>query len=112
VLEGAGGWRVPLAADEDFAAWMQRQGLPVLLVVGLRVGAINHALLSAEALRVSGCWAGWVANHLPEDDSGTAPEMINTLSASLGPPHWQVACGESAEAAAARVPAALLRGVG
>jgi len=63
VVEGAGGWRVPLNAREDMADLAQALGLPVVLVVGLRLGCLNHALLTAESI-VRRClpWAGWVGN--------------------------------------------------
>ncbi len=63
VVEGAGGWRVPLNEREDMADLAVRLGLPVLLVVGLRLGCLNHALLSADAVVRRGLpWAGWVGN--------------------------------------------------
>ena len=63
VVEGAGGWRVPLGPDRDMAALARATGLPVLLVVGLRLGCLNHALLTADAIRSAGCTlAGWVGN--------------------------------------------------
>lgn len=65
VVEGAGGWRVPLnprAAISDLARLL---ALPVILVVGMRLGCINHALLSAEAITRDGApLAGWVANEM------------------------------------------------
>ena len=63
LVEGVGGFRVPLDADWDTADLAQDLGLPVLLVVGLRLGCINHALLTAEAIATRGLrLAGWVAN--------------------------------------------------
>lgn len=63
VVEGVGGFRVPLAAMIDTADLAQRLGLPVILVVGLRLGCINHALLTAEAIAARGLTlAGWIAN--------------------------------------------------
>lgn len=63
VVEGVGGFRVPLNAREDTADLAQQLGLPVILVVGLRLGCLNHALLSAEAIVARGLtFAGWVAN--------------------------------------------------
>lgn len=63
VVEGAGGWRVPLNGREDMADLAVRLGLPVLLVVGLRLGCLNHALLTADAAIRSGVpWAGWIGN--------------------------------------------------
>ncbi|MEJ2515768.1 MAG: dethiobiotin synthase [Gammaproteobacteria bacterium] len=63
VVEGAGGWRVPLNATETLADLARELALPVVLVVGLKLGCLNHALLSAEAVRRDGLTlAGWVAN--------------------------------------------------
>lgn len=63
LVEGAGGWRVPLNARETLAALPNRLQLPVILVVGVRLGCISHALLSAEAIAHDGLvLAGWVAN--------------------------------------------------
>ena len=65
VVEGAGGWRVPLNEREDMADLAQRLGLPVVLVVGLRLGCLNHALLTAESIAHRQLpWAGWVGNHV------------------------------------------------
>ena len=65
VVEGAGGWRVPLNEAEDMADLAQMLGLPVVLVVGLRLGCINHALLTVEAITARGLQiAGWVANRI------------------------------------------------
>lgn len=66
VLEGAGGWLVPLNPDISFGGWVAQQGWPVLLVVGMRLGCINHALLSAEAIARRCRLVGWVANGLTE----------------------------------------------
>lgn len=63
VVEGVGGFRVPLTDRFDTADLAQQLGLPVVLVVGLRLGCINHALLTAEAIAARGLTlAGWVAN--------------------------------------------------
>ena len=65
VVEGAGGFHVPLSATETGADLAQALDLPVVLVVGLRLGCLNHALLTAEAIRARGLTlAGWVANHI------------------------------------------------
>lgn len=65
VVEGAGGFLVPLSNSETGADLAQALDLPVLLVVGLRLGCLNHALLTAEAIRARGLTlAGWVANHV------------------------------------------------
>lgn len=63
VVEGAGGWRVPLGPGADMAGLAQRLALPVVLVVRLRLGCLNHALLTAESVERRGLkLAGWVAN--------------------------------------------------
>jgi len=63
LLEGAGGWRVPLNDRESMAAIPRLLEMPVLLVVGMRLGCLNHALLSAEAIRQDGLsLAGWAAS--------------------------------------------------
>ena len=63
VVEGVGGFRVPLSDDFDTADLAQKLGLPVVLVVGMRLGCISHALLTAEAITARGLkLAGWVAN--------------------------------------------------
>ena len=65
VVEGAGGFLVPLSDLETGADLAQALALPVVLVVGLRLGCLNHALLTAEAIRARGLTlAGWVANHV------------------------------------------------
>lgn len=63
LVEGAGGWRVPLNERETYADLPRAMEMPVILVVGLKLGCINHALLSAEAIRRDGLTlAGWVGN--------------------------------------------------
>ncbi|MDP1863088.1 MAG: dethiobiotin synthase [Thiobacillus sp.] len=75
VVEGAGGWRVPLNEHEDMADLAQRLGLPVVLVVGLRLGCLNHASLTAESIALRHLpWAGWVGNHI---DPSMAQQAAN-----------------------------------
>ncbi len=65
VVEGVGGFRVPLTDSFDTADFAQQLGLPVVMVVGLRLGCISQALLTAEAIAARGLvLAGWVANTL------------------------------------------------
>ncbi len=65
VVEGAGGWRVPLGPQRAMSDLAHALGLPVVLVVGMRLGCLNHALLSVEAIRRDGVpFAGWVANRV------------------------------------------------
>ena len=68
VVEGAGGWLVPLGRSTSFADLAQALGLPVVLIVGMRLGCINHALLSAESIARCGLrLEGWVANRIDPD---------------------------------------------
>lgn len=86
VVEGAGGWRVPLGPGATLADVARELGLPVVLVVGLRLGCLNHALLSAEAIRADGLpLAGWIANPLTEP-MPRIEENIATLAARLPGP--------------------------
>ncbi|MEE8729372.1 MAG: dethiobiotin synthase [Rahnella inusitata] len=67
VVEGAGGWYTPLTAEFTFADWVVAEQLPVVLVVGMRLGCINHAVLTAQAITQSGLQlAGWIANDVQE----------------------------------------------
>lgn len=65
VVEGAGGWRVPLNDRETLASVAKQLNFPVILVVGMKLGCISHALLTAEAIIRDGLpFAGWVANRI------------------------------------------------
>lgn len=65
IVEGIGGFRVPLSAHADSADLAVAIGLPIILVVGMRQGCLNHALLTAEAIERRGLQLrGWVANHI------------------------------------------------
>ncbi len=86
LVEGAGGWRVPLNDRETLADLARALAAPVVLVVGLRLGCLNHALLTAEAIRADGLrLAGWVANSI---DPGMAcrDENIDSLRQRLPAP--------------------------
>lgn len=86
VVEGAGGWRVPLGAELDIQGLALALGLPVLLVVGLRLGCINHALLSEQAILASGaCLLGWIGSQV-DPDMGRLNENIATLKSGLSRP--------------------------
>jgi dethiobiotin synthetase len=86
VVEGAGGFRVPLSDTQDGADLAARLGLPVILVVGLRLGCLNHALLTAEAIRARGLrLAGWVANQV-DAQMACVEENVEMLRARLAAP--------------------------
>ncbi len=87
VVEGVGGFCVPFGADWDSADLACDLALPVVLVVGLRLGCLNHALLSAEAIRNRGLrLAGWVGNVLSEPMLHCS-ENIATLDHEFGRRH-------------------------
>lgn len=70
IVEGVGGFCVPLGRQTDTAQLAQSLGLPVVLVVGMRLGCLSHALLTAQAIAAADLrLAGWVANHID-------PQMI------------------------------------
>ena len=86
MVEGVGGFRVPLTETWDTADLAVDLGLPVILVVGLRLGCINHALLTAEAIRARGLTlAAWVANTVDPHQSHVADNLAS-LQAGLKAP--------------------------
>ena len=90
VVEGAGGWRVPLGDTISFPDLVRRLEVPVLLVVGVRLGCINHALLTAEAIAADGHrLIGWVANRIDPDDP-CAEREIRALKHRLSAPLFGV----------------------
>ena len=83
VIEGAGGWRVPINKRETMADIPKQLNAEVILVVGIRLGCINHALLTAQAIRMDGLKiAGWVANIL-DTEMLRIDENIDTLKQML-----------------------------
>lgn len=86
VVEGVGGFRVPLTDREDSADLAVRLGLPVILVVGMRLGCLNHALLTVEAIAARGLeLAGWVANSI-DPEMAKRPENVAALRARIAAP--------------------------
>jgi dethiobiotin synthetase len=86
LVEGVGGFRVPLTQGWDTADLAVDLALPVILVVGLRLGCINHALLTAEALRARGLiLTAWVANTVDPDQAHVA-DNLRALQAGLQAP--------------------------
>jgi dethiobiotin synthetase len=86
VVEGAGGWRVPINAHETMADLAKALNLQVILVVGIRLGCLNHALLTAEAIARDGLnLVGWVANCI-DKDMPALQENIESLHARLQAP--------------------------
>jgi len=83
VVEGAGGLCVPLNAQHDIADLVEALRLPIILVVGMRLGCLNHALLTAAAIAQRGLkWTGWVANIL-DPEMPALEENIASLESRL-----------------------------
>lgn len=86
VVEGAGGFLVPLNDSQTLADLTEALALPVILVVGMRLGCLSHALLTAEAVAARGLTlAGWVANML-DPGMHAARENVEALRARIGAP--------------------------
>ena len=86
VVEGIGGFVVPLNARQDTADMAKMLGLPVILVVGMRLGCINHALLTAQAIRHKGLpLVAWVANQI-DPDMNAFDENLHALETRLAAP--------------------------
>lgn len=85
IVEGAGGWLVPLNERQTMADLAITLALPIVLVVDIRLGCINHALLTVAAIKQSGlALKGWVANQRTENEQ--AVEIINTLQQAISAP--------------------------
>lgn len=86
LVEGAGGWRVPLNDREPLSRLAQELGFPVILVVGMKLGCLNHALLTAEAIRRDGLSiAGWVANRA-QAEMAEFDANLDWLTKAMGAP--------------------------
>jgi dethiobiotin synthetase len=86
IIEGCGGWYTPLNHTETMADFVLMNHLPVVLVVGIRLGCINHALLSQEAILKKGVkLIGWIANCIAPD-MAYVDENIKTLKSYLSTP--------------------------
>lgn len=98
VVEGAGGWLAPLSDSACMEDLARKLGAPVVLVVGMRLGCLNHALLTARAISQSGVpFAGWVANHI-DPAMRDCQDNLDTLWQKLAAPCLgQIAHGSDAE---------------
>lgn len=86
LVEGAGGWNLPLHNGELLPQWVAEEGWPVILVVGMKLGCLNHALLTVQAIEARGLkLAGWIANGI---DPGMSRYQDNlaTLQAAISAP--------------------------
>jgi dethiobiotin synthetase len=90
VVEGVGGWAAPLSASLDQADLVHALDLPVVLVVGLRLGCLNHAYLTARAIAADGCrLAGWIGNGI-DPDMARRGDNLALLAARIAAPCWGV----------------------
>lgn len=86
LIEGVGGWYVPLNAKETMADFVKALNLDVILVVGIRLGCLNHALLTYHAIKQDKCkLRGWVANCL-DSNTDIVEENINLLAQMINAP--------------------------
>ncbi|GAA6134009.1 dethiobiotin synthase [Oceaniserpentilla sp. 4NH20-0058] len=86
LIEGAGGWRVPLNLNETFADVAKELQAPVILVVGMKLGCINHALLTVEAIQRDGMkLAGWIANRVDPEMSAYDENLVTLKSLIQAP---------------------------
>ena len=118
IVEGVGGFRVPLGPAYDTADLAVDLGLPVVLVVGMRLGCINHALLTAEAIAARGLsFAGWIANridpHMQRFEQNLAALAQRLPAPLLGVVPYSAGQDSSAVAAQVSLPAGMQgRGTG
>ncbi|PSU45834.1 dethiobiotin synthase [Photobacterium frigidiphilum] len=83
LIEGAGGWRVPISHTDFLSSWVKREKLPVILVVGVKLGCLSHAMLTAEAIKNDGLeLVGWVANRINPGTENYA-DIIKMLEHNL-----------------------------
>jgi dethiobiotin synthetase len=88
VVEGVGGWAAPLSGDLDQVDVVRALDLPVVLVVGLRLGCLNHAYLTARAIAADGCrLAGWIGNEI-DPDMALRDDNLALLRGRLPAPCW------------------------
>jgi len=86
VIEGAGGWLAPIGRGSTMADLAKALAVPVVLVVGVRLGCLNHAQLSLESIRARGVpFAGWIANAI-DPAMARSGENLATLEERLGEP--------------------------
>lgn len=86
LTEGAGGWLVPLSDTRSLNQWVAKQQLPVVLVVGIKLGCLNHAMLSKRVIEADGLnLVGWIANHV-DPNAACQQQNIDYLTEQLGTP--------------------------
>ncbi|WP_165311717.1 dethiobiotin synthase [Vibrio ziniensis] len=86
LVEGAGGWRVPVSDTDCLSSWVKQEKLPVVLVVGVKLGCLSHAILTAESIEADGLnIVGWVANRINPGTEHYA-EIIEILESRIKAP--------------------------
>ncbi|MDA0116839.1 dethiobiotin synthase [Vibrio sp. T11.5] len=86
LVEGAGGWRVPVSESDCLSSWVQQESLPVILVVGIKLGCLSHAMLTVDAIKADGLFlVGWVANRINPGTEHYA-DIIQMLEQKIGAP--------------------------
>jgi dethiobiotin synthetase len=105
IVEGAGGWLAPLNDEQFIADLAALLALPVVLVVGLRLGCLNHALLTVAAIRQRGLvLGGWIANHIDPGFSRVSDNLA-TLARHIGMPPIATVAHARASLSSLRLPA-------
>jgi dethiobiotin synthetase len=100
IIEGFGGWHAPLNSHETMADYAAHVSCGVLLVVGLRIGCMNHAILTERAIKASGAMCiGWIANMIDPDMPHQHETIASLQHWLLSPLLGKVQYGESAETA-------------
>ncbi|WGS66270.1 dethiobiotin synthase [Enterobacteriaceae bacterium ET-AT1-13] len=83
IIEGAGGWFTPISKIKRISDWVLKENIPIILVVGIKLGCINHALLTVEVIKKTGLvLKGWIANNI-NIKTIWHNEYINTLKNNL-----------------------------
>ncbi|WP_343153157.1 dethiobiotin synthase [Buchnera aphidicola] len=73
IIEGAGGWHTPLSTNYLYSDWVIKEKINVILIVGIKIGCINHAILTSNEIISSGAFlSGWIANHYNKKNSDSA----------------------------------------
>ncbi|WP_190364936.1 dethiobiotin synthase [Pseudoalteromonas sp. S16_S37] len=91
LVEGAGGWALPINDTQYLCDWVQKEQLPVILVVGMKLGCLNHAILTSHALKAQGVkCVGWVANQV-DPNMANFDENLESLRKRLDAPLLAVA---------------------
>ena len=86
LVEGAGGWRVPVSDSDCLSSWVKQEKMPVVLVVGIKLGCLSHALLSVEAIQNDGLEIiGWAANRINPGTENYA-DIIRMLEEKIPAP--------------------------